>query len=306
MDFVAIDVETANADIASICQVGLARFVDGRLADEWSTLVDPEDTFDHMNMAIHGIQPHMVRGQPRLPQIADRLRSFLEGRVTVCHTHFDRLAIARGFTKYGLTPPATSWLDSARVARRAWAEFAWSGYGLANVCAKIGYEFRHHDALEDAKAAGHVLLAAIREAQLDLEGWQHRVSQPIEPTGGSYAQAIRRDGNPEGDLYGEVVVFTGALELPRSAAADLAASLGCRVDSGVTKRTTILVVGDQDARHLAGHEQSSKHRKAEQLVAAGQRIRIIREADFRCLCSEYRQPTAAPVGRADARSSLAR
>ena len=231
----------------------------------------------------------MVRGQPRLPQIADRLRSFLEGGVTVCHTHFDRLAIARGFTKYGLAPPATSWLDSARVARRAWSEFAWSGYGLANVCAKIGYEFRHHDALEDAKAAGHVLLAAIREAHLDLAGWQNRVSQPIDLTAGNYAQAIRRDGDPEGDLYGEVVVFTGALELTRSAAADLAAGLGCRVDSGVTKRTTILVVGDQDARHLAGHEKSTKHRKAEQLVAAGQRIRIIREADFRAVVQPARR-----------------
>lgn len=287
MDFVAIDVETANADMSSICQIGVARFAGGQLADEWSTLVDPEDEFDEMNVVIHGIEPHMVRGQPRLPQIADRLRSFLEGGVTVCHTHFDRLAITRGFTKYGLAPPATSWLDSARVARRAWKECAWSGYGLANVCAKIGYQFTHHDALEDAKAAGHVLLAAIREAHLDLDGWQRRVSQPIDLTAGSYAHAIRRDGNPEGDLYGEVVVFTGVLELTRSAAADLAASLGCRVDSGVTKRTTILVVGDQDASKLAGYEKSSKHRKAEQLAAGGQRIRIIREADFRSLCSTH-------------------
>jgi DNA polymerase-3 subunit epsilon len=293
MDFVAIDVETANADISSICQIGIARFTAGRLADEWCTLVDPEDEFDDINVSIHGIEPHMVGGQPRLPQIAEHLRAFLEGGVTVCHTHFDRLAIIRGFTKYGLAPPATSWLDSARVARRAWTEFAWSGYGLANICAKIGYEFRHHDALEDAKAAGYVLLAAIREAQLDLDGWQHRVSQPIDLTVGNYAQAIRRDGDPEGDLYGEVVVFTGTLELPRASAADLAASLGCRVDSGVTKRTTLLVVGDQDARHLAGHEKSTKHRKAEQLVATGQRIRIIREADFRCLCSSHPPPTVA-------------
>lgn len=45
MQFVAIDVETANADMGSICQIGLARFVDGDLAEEWVTLVDPEDYF---------------------------------------------------------------------------------------------------------------------------------------------------------------------------------------------------------------------------------------------------------------------
>lgn len=43
MQFVALDVETANADQASICQVGLVRFEGGDVADTWETLVDPED-----------------------------------------------------------------------------------------------------------------------------------------------------------------------------------------------------------------------------------------------------------------------
>lgn len=283
MQFVAIDVETANADMGSICQVGLARFVDGRVAEEWCTLVDPEDYFDEVNISIHGIERRMVRGQPKLPQIADRLRATLEGSVSVCHTHFDRIALGRAYGKYSLNPIATTWLDSARVVRRTWKDLAWKGYGLANVCSRIGYEFQHHDALEDAKAAGFVLLAALRESQQDLDHWRRRVNQPIDLESSSSGAAVQRDGDPEGDLYGEVLVFTGALELPRSEAADLAASVGCQVASGVTKKTTILVVGDQDVAKLAGHEKSSKHRKAEQLVAEGQRIRIIRESDFKTL-----------------------
>ena len=281
MNFVAIDVETANADMDSICQIGLATFVDGQLAEEWCTLVDPEDYFDEVNISIHGIEARMVRGQPKLPQIADRLRSTLEGTVSVCHTHFDRIALARAYGKYNLNPILTKWLDSARVVRRTWKDLAWKGYGLANVCSRIGYKFQHHDALEDAKAAGFVLLAALRESQQDLDHWRHRVDQPIDPKNSSSGAAVQRDGNLEGDLYGEVVVFTGALELPRSEAADLAASVGCQVTAGVTKKTTILVVGDQDVTRLAGYEKSSKHRKAEQLVAEGYRIRIIRESDFK-------------------------
>ena len=225
----------------------------------------------------------MVRGQPKLPQIADRLRSTLEGTVSVCHTHFDRIALGRACGKYNLNPISTTWLDSARVVRRTWKDLAWKGYGLANVCRRIGYEFQHHDALEDAKAAGFVLLAALRESQQDLDQWRRRVNQPIDPDSSSSGAAIQRNGNPEGDLYGEVIVFTGALELPRSEAADLAASVGCQVAAGVTKKTTILVVGDQDVTKLAGHEKSSKHRKAEQLVAEGHRIRIVRESDFKIL-----------------------
>lgn len=283
MQFVAIDVETANADMGSICQIGLARFVDGQLVEEWSTLVDPEDYFDDVNISVHGIEARMVKGQPKLPQIADRLRSTLEGTVSVCHTHFDRVAIGRAYGKYNLSPVFTTWLDSARVVRRTWKELAWKGYGLANVCRKIGYQFQHHDALEDAKAAGFVLLAALRESQQDIEHWHRRVNQPIDPESSSSGNAVQRDGNPEGDLHGEVLVFTGALELSRSEAADLAASIGCQVASGVTKKTTILVVGDQDITKLAGHEKSSKHRKAEQLVAEGHQIRIVRESDFKTL-----------------------
>ena len=63
----------------------------------------------------------------------------------------------------------------------------------------------------------------------------------------------------------------------------MAACVGCEVDGGVTKRTTLLVVGDQDVQRLAGHEKSSKHRKAEQLIQMGQPIRIVRELDFRDL-----------------------
>ena len=283
MNFVAIDVETANPDMSSICQIGMAKFVDGNLAEEWSTLVDPEDYFDEVNVSIHGIESRMVKGQPKLPQIADRLRATLESTVAVCHTHFDRIALARAHIKYQLSPISTSWLDSARVVRRTWKDLAWKGYGLANVCERIGYDFKHHDALEDAKAAGYVLLAALRESQQELEAWSRRVNQPIDPEQLSSGTAIQRDGNPEGDLYGEVVVFTGALELPRTEAANFAASVGCQVASGVTKKTTILVVGDQDVARLAGHEKSSKHRKAEQLVADGHRLRIIRETDFKAL-----------------------
>jgi len=61
----------------------------------------------------------------------------------------------------------------------------------------------------------------------------------------------------------------------------MAARIGCRVESGVNKETTLLVVGDQDIQRLAGHEKSSKHRKAEKLIAEGRPIRILSESDFK-------------------------
>ena len=281
MDFTAIDVETANADMASICSIGLVQFSTGQITNEWYSLIDPEDYFDEINISIHGIDEEMVDGAPTYSQISDRFHELLRDSIVVTHTHFDRVATQQASRRWSVTEPSCTWLDSARVARRTWDECAYNGYGLANVCSLIGYQFQHHHALEDAKAAGHVILAAMQQTGIDLVGWLSRIKQPIYPADASWGSALKRTGNPDGPMFGEVIVFTGALEVPRAVAADLAASVGCEVMPGVTKKTTLLVVGDTDIQRLAGHSKSSKHRKAEELVSQGQSIRIIRESDFR-------------------------
>lgn len=283
MDFVAIDVETANSDMASICQIGIAKYSDGVLVDEWVSLINPEDYFSFANVMVHGIEEQMVTDSPKLPDVIETMLAYMSDAICVCHTHFDRVSIGRAFQKYGFGPVHSTWLDSAMVARRAWTDCANSGYGLPSLCEKIGYEFKHHDALEDAKACGEVLLAAIDESGLDLDAWIVRVRAPINPKS---AEPIRREGNTEGELFGEVVVFTGSLTMPRREAADLAAMMGCQVASGVTKHTTILIVGDQDVYKLAGKDKSSKHLKAEKLISNGQRIRIIKESDFQVMIDD--------------------
>jgi DNA polymerase-3 subunit epsilon len=284
MRFIAIDVETANADMASICSIGVATFEDGALASGWYSLINPDDFFDPLNTSIHGISEGDVQDAPTFGDVASEIARLLNGQVVVTHTHFDRVAMHQAAGRWSINAPACRWLDSARVARRTWAECSRSGYGLANVCNLLGYTFDHHNALEDAKAAGHIMLAAMEKSGLDLGAMQKRVVQPIDPSS-SGATAIRRVGNPDGPLAGEVIVFTGALEIPRREAADLAASVGCTVANSVTRKTTILVVGDMDVTKLVGYEKSSKHRKAESLITDGQPLRIIRETDFRGIIS---------------------
>jgi DNA polymerase III subunit epsilon len=287
--FVVIDVETANASLDSICQIGVASFDAGGVADEWVRLVDPEDFFDEWNIDIHGITEDDVEGAPTFDEVLDELESLLHDQVVVSHTSFDRVALERAAEKYGLGFPACTWLDSARVVRRAWPErYARAGYGLSNVAADLAIEYTPHDALEDARAAGEVLLHAIRATGLTVDEWIARVRRPIFQT--SPWNPVH-DPNPEGPLYGEVACFTGALQVPRREAAAHAAAAGCAIGNGVTKATTLLVVGDQDIRKLSGHEMSSKHRKAMDLISRGQLIRVLSEADFLRVVSPIPAPT---------------
>jgi DNA polymerase-3 subunit epsilon len=278
MDFVVVDVETANADLSSICQVGVASFRDGRLADAWASHVNPKEGFDPINISIHGIDESQVRHAPAWVDVLQHVVSRLQNQISVSHTPFDRLSLSRACEPQNARLGNRAWLDSARVVRRAWPRFSASGYGLSNVAAHFGITYRAHDALEDARCAGEVLLRAIAETGLDAEQWLTRVDQPIDPSAG---RGHGREGNPDGELFGEILVFTGTLSISRREAAEAAAVAGCRVDDGVTKATTLLVVGDVDIQRLAGHEKSSKHRKAEQLIAREQPIRILGESDFR-------------------------
>ena len=282
MNFVAIDVETANPDLASICQVGVAAFRDGALHSTWESLVDPESHFDALNVAVHCIDERAVRGAPKWNTIYELLVPWLQGQVVASHTAFDRAALSRACEKNGLLPHRCTWLDTARVVRRTWPAFAKKGYGLANVTKHLSIEFHHHNAKEDARAAGEILLRAIAKTGFTVEQWLDRTAKPINLLS---LTPVSKSGNPDGPLFGEKLVFTGALSMPRREAADLAAAAGCEVDSGISKYTTVLVVGDQDIARLSGQEKSSKHRKAEELMAQGQRIRIIGESDFRRILS---------------------
>ncbi|GMO43205.1 exonuclease domain-containing protein [Bradyrhizobium ottawaense] len=277
-DFIALDVETANADLASICSIGLAHFHSGELFKTLTILVDPEDYFDPINISIHGITPEDVAGRPNMAAVFPVIAASLADILVVHHSHFDKTALARAAVKHGAGSLPCVWLDTLRVARRAWPSLSLDGrgFGLARLASEFSIMFEHHDAAEDAKAAGYVMLRAMQDTGLDLVQWINRVEQPIQEERGKVARA----SSGSGPLVGEVVVFTGRLDMRREDAARLASEAGCEVADSVSQRITILVVGEQDLRLTKGQEKSTKHRKAEGLIARGATLRIVGEADF--------------------------
>ena len=283
MNFLALDVETANADSSSICQIGIAEFNNGEIIDKWSTLINPEDYFDPFNVAIHGISENQVKNAPIFKDIYQELKQRIENKVTVHHMPFDRIAINRACDANNLEYLQPKWLDSAKIVRRTWQEFAHSGYGLSNIAKHLNINFSHHDALEDASTAGIIVTKACEITNLTIDEWFKRVGQPIFIY--NQSSQIKLDGNPEGALFGESIVFTGALSILRREAGLMASKMGCNVTNSVTKNTTMLIVGFQDVTKLAGYEKSSKHRKAEELIKSGMKIKILSENDFAEICN---------------------
>ncbi|WP_035484057.1 exonuclease domain-containing protein [Algoriphagus marincola] len=282
--FFVIDLETANLDNSSICQIGLAEFDGPDLISSWDSLIDPKQFFDPYLSRIHGITSDLIDGSPSFQEVSKELAEKVNGRRLFHHMPFDRNAINRACERYQLPFWNPIWMDSAKVVRRAWPEFANSGYALGKITTHLGISFQAHDALQDALATGQVIQKALHHSNVSLKDWETRIYAPIHQkdfTGKE--RSYKKEGNPNGILYGESVVFTGTLSQSRSIYAEIAAEAGCRVQDGVNKETTLLVVGLQDSYRLAGYEKSSKHRKAEDLSQRGFPIKILSENDFLAL-----------------------
>jgi len=71
--------------------------------------------------------------------------------------------------------------------------------------------------------------------------------------------------------------------MSRVEAATFAASAEITVQTSISKKVTLLVVGDQDMTLLAGHAKSTKHRRAEELMEQGHEIKIVGESEFMTL-----------------------
>ena len=159
--FIALDVETASADSASICQIGIACVASDNSILTWSTLVNPETEFAPFNVQLHGIDPEIVRAAPTFSQVWPVLAPLLTSHPLVQHSRFDERALKAACAANDLFHPRLSWQDSVTIARNAWPELKGNGgHGLANLKQVLNLEFNHHDAEEDARAAALVVLQA--------------------------------------------------------------------------------------------------------------------------------------------------
>ncbi len=176
--FIALDVETSNFNRGSICQIGLAAFSETKLLESWGDYIDPEEYFAGANIGIHGITGAMVFNCPKFFEVLPDLCK-LEHKIVIQHSGFDSGAIKEACGKYKLEVPEFIWADSAKIARRTWPKGTFNGYGLGELSSRLGIKFQHHDAIEDAIAAGKVVLEALEITGISITEWVKAQNKPV-------------------------------------------------------------------------------------------------------------------------------
>ncbi|MEC4339874.1 MULTISPECIES: exonuclease domain-containing protein [Stenotrophomonas] len=177
----SIDVETADNNRSSICQVGVVIYEHGEQVETYETFVDPRVPFGIHQTRVHGLSAASVAGAPTWPIVAGKLRRLLDGMVLSAHSMFDKQAVEAANALAGLPNFNVRWLNTVNVLPRAWPDdFNGQPCGLQRVAQVWGVKFQHHDALADAKMSGLILARACRAHGLTPEQWLLRCNLPVE------------------------------------------------------------------------------------------------------------------------------
>ncbi|WP_405108520.1 TerD family protein [Paenibacillus sp. FSL K6-1217] len=164
MDYTAIDFETANSSRTSACALGLVQVRAGVITAEYDWLIDPRQRFDGMNIAIHGITPSMVRGKPTFAELWPTLKPLLQGEIVIAHNAaFDMSVLRYCLDDSSLGYPDFQYLCTYLLGKKMLQELP--SHKLNIISQHFGIRLKHHDALDDARAAALILLKLMEQWQ---------------------------------------------------------------------------------------------------------------------------------------------
>ena len=180
-DFIAIDFETANQQLSSVCSVGVVMVRQGQVADRYYSLIQPEPNyFSYFCQQVHGLSQTDTYSAPVFPQVwqeveqrvADvffpseqdfddemALRYRLAVIPLVAHNAgFDEGCIKAVFKVYQMDYPDYLFYDTLTAARRQFGR-SLPNHQLQTVASACGYDLKqHHHALADAEACAAIAL----------------------------------------------------------------------------------------------------------------------------------------------------
>lgn len=290
LNFLAIDFETATAAKNSTCEIGLTKVVDGKIVQSFSRLIKPRPArFHFFNTKIHGINLSMVENEPEFNEVWKELESDFEDQFLIAHNAaFDMGVIRSVLNQFNLPFPDCNYACSVQIAKKAWPDR--TTHSLDQMANFLALKFDHHRAGDDSRVCAEIVLAAAEDAGaesiehlLQIHGLQKKnLLDKVAPRKLKHSKMLKPEIYPDAkdhDFFRKEVVFTGKLEsMSRRMAQEKVLQLGGFFTKSVTDQTSYLIAaqhGKEDQASL-----SSKTRYSLELIASGQNLKIISEAEF--------------------------
>ena len=158
-NFTAIDFETAIRH--HICAVGIVTVKNGKITDEYYTLIKPPNNeYNWHNIQVHGITEIDTENAPTFIEIYPEIKKRLQEKIIVAHNEsFDRSVLQKTMAENGLDYSELNisdrWECTMKLCR---ANNKYPSGKLDECCAVDNIELKHHEALSDARACAELYL----------------------------------------------------------------------------------------------------------------------------------------------------
>ncbi len=158
-DFAAIDFETANQELSSVCSVGIVIVRNGIITDRFYSLIQPEPNYYcYGNSNIHGLTAKDTDNEKVFSEVWKQVEPLIEGLPLVAHNKgFDESCLKAVFRTYRMDYPDYRFYCTLAESRRQLKHLP--NHQLHTVSADCGYMLTdHHHALADAEACAEIAL----------------------------------------------------------------------------------------------------------------------------------------------------
>lgn len=160
--FVVFDLETTGLDVMSngITEIGAVKIVDGKIKEQFTTLVKPDYHISEENFKITGISEEMVKDAPKISAVIPDFMKFIENCVLVAqNADFDLKFIKRfaGAEDYEVKNKV---MDTMILAREYLPQLR--RHDLQTIADYFGIIFHHHRALSDAYCTAEAFIELIK------------------------------------------------------------------------------------------------------------------------------------------------
>ncbi len=160
--YVVFDLETTGIDVMTngITEIGAVKLVEGKMTEQFTTLVKPDYPITDENIAITGITPEMVKDAPKIGTVIPDFMKFIEGAVLVAHNaEFDTKFIKR-FASGEEYEVKNKVLDTLEMSRALLPQL--KKHDLHTIADHFGIVFHHHRAMSDAYATAEAFIELMK------------------------------------------------------------------------------------------------------------------------------------------------
>lgn len=158
-DFAAIDFETANEQLSSVCSVGIVIVRNGEIVDHFYSLIQPEPNYySYGNSLIHGLTSEDTDKAKVFSEVWEDIEPLIEGLPLVAHNKgFDESCLKAVFRTYQMDYPGYRFYCTLHASRQQLKHLP--NHQLHTVAEDCGYILTdHHNALADAEACAEIAM----------------------------------------------------------------------------------------------------------------------------------------------------